>query len=88
MISNDAGRFLCEYLYYQSLFIDPKRTVFIHIPELNKKYTVENLAETIQLIVYELLYCVDPLPSLNQYGNYLISPIMKKNIDLCNERSK
>jgi pyroglutamyl-peptidase len=65
-------RYLCEYIYYQSLFIDPKRTVFIHIPDLDKQFTVENLAETIQLIIYESLHYVDLLPILNQNGNYLI----------------
>ena len=78
--SNDAGRFLCEFIYYQSLFIDRKRTVFIHIPDLDEQFTVTKLAETIQLIIYELLRCVDPLPNLNSEGNYLINPnvIMSK----------
>ena len=74
IVSDDAGRYLCEYIYYQSLYIDSKRTIFIHIPELDKNFTVENLAETIQLIIYEALRCVDPLPMLNQSGNYLINP--------------
>lgn len=73
-VSDDAGRFLCEFIYYQSLFIDPKRTVFIHIPDLDENFTVNNLAETIQMIIYEILRCVDPLPCLNQDGNYLINP--------------
>ncbi|CAM4740938.1 unnamed protein product [Rotaria magnacalcarata] len=77
-VSGDAGRFLCEFIYYQSLFIDPKRTVFIHIPELDETFTIENLAETIQLIIYELLRCVDPLPCLNRDGNYLINTNVPK----------
>lgn len=72
--SNDAGRFLCEYIYYQSLFIDRKRTVFIHIPDADEKFTIEKLAKTIQLIICELIRCVDPLPNLNSEGNYLINP--------------
>ncbi len=86
--SDDAGRFLCEYIYYQSLFIDPKRTVFIHIPELSEKFTIENIAETIQLIIYETLRYVDPLPSLNQDGNYLINSNVKINVERNNEQSK
>jgi hypothetical protein len=86
-VSDDAGRFLCEYIYYQSLFIDPKRTVFIHIPDSNDDFTIENLAETIQLIIYELLRYVDPLPCLNQDGNYLINPVVKKNVDTISETS-
>ncbi|CAF3333705.1 unnamed protein product [Rotaria socialis] len=77
-VSDDAGRFLCEFIYYQSLFIDPKRTVFIHIPEVDETFTIENLAETIQLIIYELLPCVDPLPCLNRDGNYLINTNVPK----------
>ena len=62
-VSKDAGRFLCEFIYYQSLFIDRKRTVFIHVPSTNDdEFTVEKLAQTIQLIIYELLRCVEPLP--------------------------
>jgi len=72
-------RYLCEYIYYQSLFIDSKRTIFIHIPDLDKNYTIENLAETIQLIIYEALRCVDPLPLLNQNGNYYINSNTNSN---------
>ncbi|CAF0873766.1 unnamed protein product [Rotaria sordida] len=78
-VSNDAGRFLCEFIYYQSLFIDRKRTIFIHIPELDENNTIENLAKTIQLIIYELLHYVDPLPILNQDGNYFINSNLQKN---------
>jgi hypothetical protein len=88
IVSNDAGRFLCEYIYYQSLFIDQTRTVFIHIPDLNECFTVENVAETIQSIIYELLRCVDPLPSLNQDGNYLINPLGKKDVEINSETAK
>lgn len=63
-------RYLCEYVYYQSLFIDSKRTMFIHIPDIDNNFTIENLAQTIQLIIYEALRYVDPLPLLNEYGNY------------------
>lgn len=80
--SSDAGRFLCEFIYYQSLFIDRKRAVFIHVPDIDEQFTLENLAGTIQLIIYELLGCVDPLPMLNQNGNYLINPTSKRNVSL------
>ena len=82
--SSDAGRFLCEFIYYQSLFIDRKRTVFIHVPDIDEDFTLENLARTIQLIIYELIGCVDPLPALNQNGNYLINPTSKKRVAVHN----
>jgi len=85
VVSDNAGRYLCEYVYCQSLFIDSKRTIFIHIPDLDQNFTIENLAETIQLIIYEALRCVDPLPTLNQNGNYLIN---SNNISNNNEKLK
>lgn len=44
--------------------------MFIHIPDIDNNFTIENLAQTIQLIIYEALRYVDPLPLLNEYGNY------------------
>ncbi|CAF1161491.1 unnamed protein product [Adineta ricciae] len=79
VVSDNAGRYLCEYIYYQSLFIDSKRTILIHIPDLDKKFTVENLADTIQIIIYEALRYVPPLPVVNQPRNYLIQTNMIVN---------
>ncbi|CAF1600664.1 unnamed protein product [Adineta ricciae] len=84
--SDDAGRFLCEFIYYQSLFIDPKRSVFIHIPDSNENLTIQDMAKAIQLIIYELLHCVDPLPRLNQNGNYLINPNVRKTSDITSDK--
>lgn len=51
-------RFLCEYIYYTSLSIDPGRTVFVHVPVLDKPYTAQQiaqgLAEIISLLVEQL----------------------------------
>lgn len=34
-ISRDAGRFLCEYVFYQSLNIGTQTTLFVHVPDLD-----------------------------------------------------
>ena len=34
-ISTNAGRYLCEFIYYTSLSVDPSRSLFIHVPDLN-----------------------------------------------------
>jgi len=71
-VSEDAGRYLCEFIYYQSLFVDRKRCVFIHVPNLdNNQFTVEKLAEAIQQIIYHLLKYVTPLPIVNENGIYV-----------------
>lgn len=56
--SSFAGLYLCEYTYYTSLSIDPGRTVFIHVPVLDRPYTAQQiaqgLAEIITLLVEQL----------------------------------
>lgn len=56
--STFAGLYLCEYTYYTSLSIDPGRTVFVHVPVLNRPYSAqqiaEGLAEIIALLVEQL----------------------------------
>ncbi|XP_043256705.1 pyroglutamyl-peptidase 1 isoform X2 [Colletes gigas] len=32
-VSYDAGRFLCEYVFYQSLHIEPTKVLFVHVPD-------------------------------------------------------
>ncbi|XP_057663936.1 pyroglutamyl-peptidase 1 [Diorhabda carinulata] len=44
-LSEDAGRYLCEFIYYTSLNVDSSRTLFIHVPPLNEPYTAKELSE-------------------------------------------
>lgn len=53
-ISCDAGRYLCEYIFYQSLSIDPTKTLFVHVPDLNQ-YTSAQTAKGLYDILYHLL---------------------------------
>ncbi|XP_011314413.1 pyroglutamyl-peptidase 1 [Fopius arisanus] len=41
-VSNDAGRYLCEFTLYQSLLIKPHRTLFIHVPDFDVYSANEN----------------------------------------------
>lgn len=52
--SSDAGRFLCEFIYFTSLRISPW-TVFVHVPPIGEPYCVEQLASTVSKIVQLLL---------------------------------
>ncbi|PSN44877.1 Pyroglutamyl-peptidase 1 [Blattella germanica] len=49
-ISSNAGRYLCEYIYYTSLNIDNLRTIFVHVPDLNK-FSADQLAKGIKTLV-------------------------------------
>ncbi|CAN7944682.1 unnamed protein product, partial [Ixodes hexagonus] len=53
-VSSDAGRFLCEFIYYTSLNISPS-TVFVHVPPVDRPFSVEQLASTVGTIIQNLL---------------------------------
>lgn len=53
-VSSDAGRFMCEFIYYTSLNISPS-TVFVHVPPVDRPFSVEQLASTVGTIIVNLL---------------------------------
>lgn len=54
-VSKDAGRYLCDYTYYTSLFVGNGRAAFIHVPPLGKPYSSEELGRALQAIITEML---------------------------------
>lgn len=53
-VSCDAGRYLCEYIFYQSLSIDSTKSLFVHVPNFHK-YTSEQTAKGLYDILCYLL---------------------------------
>ncbi|KAI4495598.1 hypothetical protein M0802_008610 [Mischocyttarus mexicanus] len=53
-ISHDAGRYLCEYIFYQSLNIKTHKTLFVHVPDLNV-YSSMQTAKGLYDIIYFLV---------------------------------
>lgn len=49
-VSYDAGRYLCEYIYYTSLSIDNTRTLFVHVPVMDI-YSSEETASGLERIL-------------------------------------
>lgn len=64
--SSNAGRYLCEFTYFMSLNIDNLRTIFIHVPELNKPYSAMEMAEGIKTVLRVL---IQELRARNQDGH-------------------
>lgn len=54
-ISSDAGRYLCDFIYYTSLYVNSAPVLFIHVPELGKPYTVQQLARALKNIIEVLI---------------------------------
>lgn len=49
--SDDAGRYLCEFVYYTSLKVDQGQTLFVHIPVLDEKNTLEKVTKTLEVVL-------------------------------------
>ncbi|XP_066508311.1 pyroglutamyl-peptidase 1-like [Hoplias malabaricus] len=54
-VSKDAGRYLCDYTYYTSLYLGQGRSAFVHVPPLGKPYSAEKLAQALRAVVLEML---------------------------------
>nr|XP_020471671.1 pyroglutamyl-peptidase 1-like [Monopterus albus] len=54
-VSKDAGRYLCEYTYYTSLYLSHGRSAFVHVPPLGKPFSSQDLGRALQAIVQEML---------------------------------
>lgn len=58
-------RFLCEFVYYVSLNQNSRRTLFVHVPPLNKPFSDRQLARALEEIVKCALELIGdaPLPA-------------------------
>ncbi|XP_034470319.1 pyroglutamyl-peptidase 1-like [Hippoglossus hippoglossus] len=54
-VSKDAGRYLCDYTYYTSLYLGQGHSAFVHVPPLGKPYSSQDLGRALQAIVQEML---------------------------------
>ncbi|XP_078524539.1 pyroglutamyl-peptidase 1 isoform X1 [Lissotriton helveticus] len=54
-ISKDAGRYLCDFTYYTSLYQSHGRSAFVHVPPLGKPYSAVQLGRALQVIIEEMI---------------------------------
>ncbi|KAM4551869.1 pyroglutamyl-peptidase 1-like isoform 1-T2 [Odontesthes bonariensis] len=54
-VSKDAGRYLCDYTYYTSLYLGQGHAAFVHVPPLGKPYSSQDLGRGLQAVVQEML---------------------------------
>ena len=54
-VSEDAGRYLCDFIYYTSLNLGHAPVIFVHVPPLDKPYSKLQLATSLKNIIELLL---------------------------------
>jgi len=55
LISQDAGNYLCEFIFYKSLHIGNSPTLFVHFPTIGKPYTSTQMAIGLKHIIEAIL---------------------------------
>ena len=54
-VSEDAGKYLCDFVYFKSLHSLNGRSLFVHVPEIDKPYSVKQMSEGLKLIVENVI---------------------------------
>ena len=54
-VTDDAGRYLCDFIYYTSLYLNQGPVLFVHVPDLGTPYSCEQLAKSLKHIIECLL---------------------------------
>ncbi|KAG9340756.1 hypothetical protein JZ751_020348 [Albula glossodonta] len=57
--SRDAGRFLCDFVYYFSLYAGKGKAVLIHLPTSGTQATLERLVPMLRTVIMEMLHQVE-----------------------------
>ena len=54
-VSQDAGHYLCEFIFYKSLHIGNSPTLFVHFPTIGQPYSSTQMATGLKHIIESIL---------------------------------
>ncbi|KAK3717902.1 hypothetical protein QZH41_014900, partial [Actinostola sp. cb2023] len=54
-LSDDAGRYLCDFTYFTSLHHGSSPTVFVHLPPIEGPYTAQEMGESLKVLILIML---------------------------------
>nr|CAG4642842.1 EOG090X0F1W [Evadne anonyx] len=54
-VSDDPGRYLCDFTFYNSLCISRKCSAFVHVPSLDQPYSALQLAQALKVAIAAML---------------------------------
>ncbi len=53
-LSDNPGRYLCNYIYFKALKKMKGRAIFIHVPPISEKWTLERMIKSVQVVLARL----------------------------------
>ena len=59
-VSEDAGRYLCDFVYCKSLVSMAGRSLFIHVPPTDQPYSTDQVTQAIKLVLQSLIKQIQP----------------------------
>ena len=60
-VSEDAGHYLCEFVYFKSLHAMSGKSLFVHVPEVGegKPYSVQQMTSGLSVIIKNIISQMD-----------------------------
>ena len=60
-VSEDAGHYLCDFVYFKSLYAMKGKSLFVHVPEVGegKPYSVQQMTSGLSVIIKNIISQMD-----------------------------
>ena len=54
-VSEDAGKYLCDFVYFKSLHATSGKSLFVHVPMIGKPYTVDQMTTGLKIVIKNII---------------------------------